>query len=306
MRRAWALVAFLGVLLPALAVAGEVRLFVPRGAEADLVGPRGVGVVRARAVGFEAAALPGADGVSPLPPAGHTLVLNLFDDVVLRARLVRAERIEKGMSWVGRLEGQPLSDVVLTVYDGILTGSVTWPDASYRIAAEGGTTIVQQLDHSQFPEDGCFKEVPGSASEAAAEPSAQADDGSFIDVLVAYTPGARSAAGGTSAIVATINTAITETNTGYADSGVIQRLRLAGTLEVTYTETVGDMGIDLARVPATSDGYIDNVHALRNAYKADMVSLITSRPGAPLRDRLLTWSTPASRRTRSASSSGRA
>ncbi len=163
MRRSWAFVAFAGLLLPALAVAGESRLFVSRGAEADRVGPRGVGVVRARAVGFDATALPGADGVSPLPTGGHTLLLNLFDDVVLRARLVRAERIEKGMAWVGRLEGQPLSDVVLTVYDGILTGSVTWPDASYRIAVEGGVTVVQQLDHSQFPEDGCFREVPGGA-----------------------------------------------------------------------------------------------------------------------------------------------
>ena len=43
MRRAWALVAFLGVLLPALAVAGEVRLFVPRGAEADSSGPAASG-----------------------------------------------------------------------------------------------------------------------------------------------------------------------------------------------------------------------------------------------------------------------
>ena len=129
------------------------------------------------------------------------------------------------MAWVGRLEGQPLSDVVLTVHDGILTGSVTWPDASYRIAVEGGATVVQQLDHSQFPEDGCFREVPGGAPAVAAEPMAQADDGSFIDVLVVYTPGARAAAGGTSQIQATINTAITETNTGYANSGVVQRLQ---------------------------------------------------------------------------------
>ena len=280
MRRSWALVAFAAVLLPALAVAGESRLFASRGAEADRVGPRGVGVVRARAVGFDAAALPGADGASPLPASGHTILLDLFDDVVLRARMVRAERIEKGMAWVGRLEGQPLSDVVLTVHDGILTGSVTWPDASYRIAVEGGATVVQQLDHSQFPEDGCFREVPGGAPAVAAEPMAQADDGSFIDVLVVYTPGARAAAGGTSQIQATINTAITETNTGYANSGVVQRLRLAAAVEVAYTEA-GDIGVDLDRITATSDGYLDTVHTLRNTYKADMVSLLTETPGSP-------------------------
>ena len=60
------------------------------------------------------------------------------------------------MTWVGRLEGQPLSDVVLTIYDGILTGSVTWPEASYRIAVEGAAMVVQQLDHGLFPEGKCL------------------------------------------------------------------------------------------------------------------------------------------------------
>ena len=111
----------------------------------------------------------------------------------------------------------------------------------------------------------------------AAEPTAQADDGSFIDVLVVYTPAAKSAAGGTSQILATINTAVAETNAGYANSGVVQRLRLAAAVEVAYTEN-GDIGVDLDRITATSDGYIDNVHTLRNTYKADMVSLITETP----------------------------
>ena len=171
MRRSWALVVMGTVLLPALAWGGEARLFVPAGAEWDRSAVHGVGVMRARTVGFNAEALPGADGASLLPQAGHTILLNLFDDVTLRARLVRAERIQKGMTWVGRLEGQPLSDVVLTVYDGILTGSITWPDASYRITVEGGRTVVQQLDHSQFPENGCFEEVPGGPAREAAVPA---------------------------------------------------------------------------------------------------------------------------------------
>ena len=32
---------------------------------------------------------------------------------------------------------------------------------------------------------------------------------------------------------------------------------------------------------APGDGYIDNVHALRNTYQADVVSLITETPGSP-------------------------
>ena len=50
-------------------------------------------------------------------------------------------------------------------------------------------------------------------------------------------------------------------------------------MEVAYTEA-GDIGVDLDRITATSDGYIDNVHTLRDTYKADMVSLITETPGS--------------------------
>lgn len=61
---------------------------------------------------------------------------------------------------------------------------------------------------------------------------------------------------------------------------MIQRLRLAGAVEVSYVEA-GDIGVDLDRVTAPSDGYIDNVHALRSTYQADLVSLITNTPGSP-------------------------
>ena len=51
-------------------------------------------------------------------------------------------------------------------------------------------------------------------------------------------------------------------------------------MEVAYVED-GDIGVDLDRITATNDGIMDDVHALRNAYKADLVSLITQTPGSP-------------------------
>ena len=261
----------MGVLLPALALAGEARLLVPRGTEADRIAPGEVGVTRARAVAFDLAALPGADGVSPLPPAGHTLLLNLFDDVVLRARLVRAERIAKGMTWVGRLEGQPLGDVVLTVYDGILSGSVTWPGGAYRITYDGTGPQVEQLDHSQFPEGKCFEEPdPRSMADVPAQPVAQADSGSVDRRAGRLHANTRAAAGGTSAMVATVNQAIAETNTGYANSGVVQRVRLKAAVEIGFTETTTDITGDLS----DDHGNDSSVAAMRNTYAADEVVLI--------------------------------
>ncbi len=175
------------------------------------------------------------------------------------------------MSWVGRLEGQPLSNVVLVIYDGVLTGSVVWPEGAYRIAFDG------RRASSSSSTTTCSPRATASATSrrrgrrwtSARRP---ADTGALVDVLVVYTPAARAAAGGTAGMISLVNTAVAETNTGYANSGVVQRLRLAGTVELSYTEA--DAGTDLDRVTDTNDGYMDSVHALRDTYKADEVVLI--------------------------------
>ena len=43
---------------------------------------------------------------------------------------------------------------------------------------------------------------------------------------------------------------------------------------MVYTET-GNSLTDLTRLQGTADGYMDNVHTLRNTHQADMVALIT-------------------------------
>ena len=93
-----------------------------------------------------------------------------------------------------------------------------------------------------------------------------------IDVAVVYTPAAREEAGGTAAIEAVIDLMVFETNQAYAESGVGHRVALVERLEVSYTEA-GD-GRDLDRLEDPSDGYMDEVHALRDRTGADLVHLI--------------------------------
>ena len=246
-------VATLLVILSGLAVASPAQhLFTP------LSGPRAGDassswVVRSREVRVQLGRMPGATAPDArrgvLPPAGHRLVLNLFADVVVRARMTRSERQGSSFVWVGKVEGQPFGDVVLSVYDGILSGSVVSPGGAYRIRFDGRRQVVEELDHDAFPDDNCFREAPADDAGPAADAPPAADDGSLVDVLVVYTPAARAAAGGTSGILSQINLAIAETNTGYQNSGVVQRLRLAGAVEVAYTES-GDNGLDLERVTA--------------------------------------------------------
>ena len=259
-----------------------------------LATPVSPGVVRSREVRVRLDRIPGAsvrDGARGLlPPGGHRLVLNLFGDAVVRARMTRSEREGKAFTWVGKIEGQPLGDVVLSVYDGSLSGSVVSPRGAYRIRQDGARYVVEELDSDAFPDDNCFREAPPADAGPAADAPPAADDGTLVDVLVAYTPAARAAAGGTPAMLSQVNLAIAETNTGYQNSGVVQRLRLAAAVEVSYTEA-GDNGVDLDRVTCT--GAVvqradrrrtvtsTTIHALRNAYQADLVSLITNTPGSP-------------------------
>lgn len=83
--------------------------------------------------------------------------------------------------------------------------------------------------------------------------------------MVVYTPAGRAAGGGTTAMNALINLAIAETNTAYLRSGVIPGLRLVHTEEIAYAES-GNFSTDLSRLTNPSDGFMDNVHALRNGY----------------------------------------
>ncbi len=279
MRLRW--MAFLLVWMPAAAGAAEQGLFSPDWEAADQATMARNGVVRARAVTVDLGLLPGSDGKGPLPPSGHAVLLNLFDDVVVHARMIRSARLDNGLSWVGRIESEAIGDVVLTVLDGVLTGSAVWPSGAYRIVSHGGAHVVEQIEASQFPEGNCFREVAPRAVEPLPDPPVMADDGSFIDVLVVYTTRARTQSGGTSSIVSLINTAVAETNAGYANSGVIQRLRLVGTQEVPYTEagtTASAMSTDLSNL---AGGSVSGVLALRESTKADLVSMIVDGYNVP-------------------------
>ena len=95
-----------------------------------------------------------------------------------------------------------------------------------------------------------------------------------IDVAVFFTPAARRFAGGTAEMEAAIDLMIAETNQAYEDSGVNQRISLVAREEVPYEEESGSGFLALDRLAAASDGYMDEVHAIRDRIGADLVHLI--------------------------------
>ena len=233
-------------------------------------------VSRARFVTVNWNAVNDTDGTLQKQAAGESgLILNLFDDAIFRAVLNRREVRSKSAIWLGHIEGIDKSQVTLVIEDAVMAGNIRLPGAYFQVRYVGsGLHSVRQIDESHFPPEGAPIPTDTARSETAQDSEITAtDDGSRFDVMVVYTPAARAAAGGTTAMQASINLAVAETNTAYSRSAVIPRLRLVHQEEVSYTES-GDFSTDLNRLTNPSDGFMDNVHALRNAYGADLVSLI--------------------------------
>jgi Metallo-peptidase family M12B Reprolysin-like/Bacterial Ig domain len=203
--------------------------------------------------------------------------LSLFDGTTLRATLDRRSGNADGSaSWSGRVDGDPFSAVTFVRAGNIVQGAIRTVDAAYTIEPLPDTALhaIRQVDLSQLGPELPPLVPPTTALQAAIDdPPMPGDDGTMFDVLVVYTPAAVAAAGSTSALLARITLGITETNTAYANSGIIPRLRLVGTELVTYTET-GDLSVDLGAVTGTADGQMDSVHSLRNSLGADLVKLV--------------------------------
>lgn len=97
---------------------------------------------------------------------------------------------------------------------------------------------------------------------------------SVVDLLVVYTPAARLGAGGTQPLQAQIQAAVREANLVLQNSRVNARVRLARAGEVACEES-GSVSNDLARLRDGKDGFLDDVHALRDQVAADLVCLVT-------------------------------
>lgn len=186
-------------------------------------------------------------------------------------------RAADSYTWRGRwADGE--GSVTLTVVGRELAGLIEAGPEVYELVPKGkGTADLVLLDSDGFPECGTSErqavrtEEPSVLAATGAAQSA-ADSAGRIDVMVLYTPAARTGAGGTSAIKAVAQAAVDAANTAYANSQITQRLRLVHTQEMPYDEAAGTYNDYLGWI--TSD---PAVAALRDAYRADLVDLLVQK-----------------------------
>ncbi len=101
---------------------------------------------------------------------------------------------------------------------------------------------------------------------------------SMIDIMVVYTPQAKTEAGSQSAMEAYIDLMVEFLNDAYDINSIDSEARLVYCGEVAYTGA-GTTSSDLSRLTNPADGFADEVHGLRDTYGADLVSLVVRAYG---------------------------
>jgi hypothetical protein len=211
------------------------------------------------------------------------LLLNLFDDAEFAAERTQIkEGAEGAFTWSGKLKGPVGGSALITVFGNSVAGSISTDDGRlFEINSSPGNGItIEEIDLNKLPphidpispDNAPFEEGSLESPESQNTPVISADSGDTIDLMILYTPNTRER-WGASGIQSKIINAVDAMNSAQANSLINARYRLVYMGEINYTET-GDMGQALDRITGTSDGYIDNVHTLRNQYGADIVSLI--------------------------------
>lgn len=210
---------------------------------------------------------------------GGTVKLNLFDDVSYNVSFERVNSssgqtrgTEESVTRFGRIEGIPDSEVYLVNRGDAVSGNLRLPDGKlYEIRfLSSGVHAIREMNQRAFPQEAHPLKVKGSSRGVTQVP--RKDTPATVDVMVVYTLDAVKAAGGLTAINNLIDLAELETNQGYKNSGVSGQIHIVHRQQVDYLES-GDADIDLERLRNPSDGYLDNIHALRKQYSADAVSL---------------------------------
>ena len=242
--------------------------------------------------------------------AGDTDRLQLdLPGLSVAANRTKVEHAQAGnLIWSGSLSGakatrsgiDPLNSATLVRSAMGVTGSVRVDGTLFRIRPlPNGDHAVIQVDERAMPADhpeDAYARILQEAAMKAAGPTPNAkpcnprkencgggggtpvDPGptATIRVMVVATNDAIAAYGGDMQALSQL--AVAESNQGYANSNVGIDLVLASYSTTTYA-TAG-MSTDLSRFRGTGDGYMDNIHGVRDGAAADVGVLVANDASA--------------------------
>lgn len=240
--------------------------------------------IRSRAVQIDVGQLTGQRRAAT---ASRDVTLNLFEDIVVHMQKTGGyENASGSLTWIGEVANIPASTVIFVIRDGSVYGAIELPRVG-NFSIQPISADIHQIAHVR--EDATLSgetdvRIPDLSEKKALTADNRAitasDDGSIIDVYVAYD---NDASGGSVAAADAQSYAelfIAYTNTAYANSGIAQRVWLTGAVEgYAYTDPVtndepnlNQLNADLDNVTPGGDGTdIAGLLAKRDEYHADLV-----------------------------------
>ena len=220
---------------------------------------------RVRFVSVDAAAL------AKMPRQLH---LNLFADADVRATARHLREEANHLAWSGTVDADG-GHVLLTVRGEHVVGRILAEGRVYVVRPVPGGHVLYEVE----PEGSSEKDdaIAVEAPEAPAVYEKAAGGGAeTFDVMVVWTTDAEAELGGAAEAAAYASGAVDLYADVLRNTGLPHTARLVHTTGLAYTSG-GSSSEDLARLQDPSDGFMDEVHAIRDTYGADFVVLIAGQ-----------------------------
>ena len=251
-------------------------LFSPVRWSGPAMSPGELAVARSRAVTLD------IEQLRAIGPNGGDVRMNLFGDADFHVRFDQVKpRGRNNITLTGHVVGESHSHVLAVIENGVVGVNFWLSDGRLfqvrRIDETQQIYGAQELDPDRYPPCGCGPEHEVAERGGGAAPMQLDSNGEIFDVMVVWTPQARQAAGGLGNIETIAILAVEATSNVYNNSEINAQARLVYRGEVDYVQS-GSYSTDLGRLRNTSDGHMDEVHAIRDEYGADLVALLVSDP----------------------------
>ncbi|MDU9048147.1 MAG: M12 family metallo-peptidase [Candidatus Electrothrix sp. Rat3] len=242
--------------------------------------------VRSRAILLN----PQIQNKKPLPQ-GTKLVTHLFDDVEIESKVLKSMRNINGVTTTtAKVVGSQWGRVFIAESNGQVRVKILAPEQgkifSIQYNSADGLHYALELDPQllKVDEEDVVQPDPdllinGEESiyqmmnNLSVEEDESTDATTVVDVMVVYSNDALTYAGSVDEMNNIIALGMAMAKDAHENTNTGIFLHLVHSAQVNYTGS-GSRSTDLARLANVSDGYLDEVHTLRDSYGADFVSFM--------------------------------
>jgi len=200
---------------------------------------------------------------------------NLFDGVSFVGQKDPSVKTVNQGDWIGRLDGIDEGYALINEKDDQFYAKIETGERQFFIYSFGDAYKVIETNKDnakdEIFDDGIVLDQINNLNVCEAGSTCVPD---CVTMLVVYTDSAMVNLGGTAAAAeAAIDAAVNEFNLVLDNTGVSHDACLVHTEMVDYEEE-GSTSQDVGRLRSQTDGFVDNVHVLRNLHLADLVHMI--------------------------------